>query len=314
MELVGRTFYFAWEVGLMSWLQAALSSPVINIISFLSFFGEEMLFILIIGAFYWGIDKQMGKRLGLYVLAGETWNSMIKNISCRRRPYMDHDSIEIKRVVTPGADPMDIAAQGYSFPSGHSTGAVTMYGGLARELKKKWMTVIAVVLPLLVGFSRVVVGAHYPTDVLIGWLLGLATVLVVSFLFSRIRNELVIYGILLAVSIPGVFYCHSEDYFTSLGMMIGLMAGSLLDTHVGKFENTRSVVFIVLRVIGGLLIYLGLNSLLKLPFSKAFLSGGTTAAMLVRTGRYAVIVFLLFGVYPMLFAPVERKLSALKKS
>jgi membrane-associated phospholipid phosphatase len=48
---------------------------------------------------------------------------MAKNIALRRRPYFDHESIHILRVVEPEADIYDIAAQGYSFPSGHSTNA-----------------------------------------------------------------------------------------------------------------------------------------------------------------------------------------------
>ena len=139
MELAGKTFFFPWEVALESGLQANLSDGVIRFFSFLSFFGEETLLIVIIGFFYWWYDKSIGRSVGLSVLMGETWNSMVKNVFRRRRPYMDHDSIEIKRVVTPGADPMDIAAQGYSFPSGHAVGSTTAYVSLARELKKKWI-------------------------------------------------------------------------------------------------------------------------------------------------------------------------------
>ena len=51
----------------------------------------------------------------------------------------------------------------------------------------------------------------------------------------------------------------------------------------------------------GVKVYLALNTLLKLPFSKAFLSSGTTAALLVRCARYTVVAFVDFGVYPMLF-------------
>ena len=52
--------------------------------------------------------------------------------------------------------------------------------------------------------------------------------------------------------------------------------------------------------------YFVLNTVLKLPFPKAFLDSGTTAAMLVRTVRYAVILFVEFGVYPMTFPWLDR--------
>ena len=136
----------------------------ISILSFFSLFGEELLTILILGFLYWSYNKRIGKMVGLSVLAGMVWCPMIKNIVLRRRPYFDHEEIGILRVVEPEADIYDITAQGYSFPSGHSANASSLYGIIAANIKKRWMTVLAVVLPLLVGVSRVTVGAHYPTD------------------------------------------------------------------------------------------------------------------------------------------------------
>ena len=57
----------------------------------------------------------------------------------------------------------------------------------------------------------------------------------------------------------------------------------------------------MLRVLGGVAVFFGLNTLLKLPFSKEFLESGTLAAYLVRTLRYAVVIFVDMGVYPLVF-------------
>lgn len=61
----------------------------------------------------------------------------------------------------------------------------------------------------------------------------------------------------------------------------------------------------ILRVFGAILIYVVVNTLLKLPFDKQFLAGTSLAAFLVRTARYAVIMFLIMGVYPMMFPRFE---------
>ncbi len=309
MELTGNTFFFQWEVALEAWLQANLGSAGTKLLSFFSAFGEEIVLILLLGVLYWWYDKEVGKRVGLTALAGMVWNAEIKNIFIRRRPYMDHKEISLLRKITPEADEMDIAAQGFSFPSGHSTNAVTVYGSLGLALNKKWMTVLAVALPLLVGFSRVVVGAHYPTDVLVGWLLGVLAMAAVDFLSRKMKNEAVLFGIILATALPGLLYCRSEDYFTAMGLMIGFMAGHLFEVRKVHFENTRNVLFGILRVLGGFAIYFLLNKLLKMPFSAEFLDSGTTGALLVRLARYAVIAFVEFGIYPMAFAPVEGLLS-----
>jgi len=68
-----------------------------------------------------------------------------------------------------------------SFPSGHSMNAAVVYltlGSLvasviANTKLKIYVLAIAVALTIAVGFSRIYLGVHYPTDVLAGWLAGL---------------------------------------------------------------------------------------------------------------------------------------------
>ena len=306
MAATGNTLFFTWEVTLMEWLQAHIGSTGISVLSLFSMFGEELLLILIVGFVYWSHDKKMGRTMGITATMGLAWNTMIKNVVLRRRPYFDHEGIKILRVVEPEADIYDIAAQGYSFPSGHSTNAVTVFGSLAAALRKRWMTLLAILVPLLTGISRFVVGAHYPTDVLAGWLLGAFSVIIIQLLQKRVKSTQVQFVILLVTAIPGFFFCKSADYYTAMGLMIGLMGGILLDERYVHFEDTRRPICKILRLIGGLAVYFAVNSLLKLPFSKEFLSGGTTAALMVRFARYAIIAFVDFGIYPMLFRLEKR--------
>ena len=307
MALSGNTFFFSWEVSLMAWLQAHIGDTWISFMSFFSLFGEELPLILIVGFVYWSYDKKLGRKVGLIAIMGLIWNTMIKNIVMRRRPYFDHESINILRVVDSEADIYDISAQGYSFPSAHSTNAVTVFGSLAVNLRKRWFTVIAIVIPLLTGISRFVVGAHYPTDVMAGWLLGLTSVVLVQMLQKRVSDTLTLYGILLLTIVPGFFYCTSADYFTAVGLLVGFMGGTLLDDYCVHYEDTRKPLFMVTRLLGGLAVYLVLNAVLKMPFSKEFLTDGSTAALMVRCIRYAIIAFVDFGVYPMLFKFEKRK-------
>jgi membrane-associated phospholipid phosphatase len=305
---MGNTFFFSWEVTLMERLQAHISDAGISFMSFFSLFGEELPLILIVGFVYWSYDKKLGRKVGLIAIMGLIWNTMIKNIVMRRRPYFDHENINILRIVEPEADIYDISAQGFSFPSAHSTNSVTVFGSLAVNLRKRWFTVIAIIIPLLTGISRFVVGAHYPTDVMAGWLLGLTSVVLVTMLQNRVKNTLALYGILLITAIPGFFYCTSADYFTAVGLLIGFMGGTLLDDYYVHFEDTRKPLSMVARLLGGLAVYLVVNSLLKMPFSKEFLSDGSTAALMVRCARYAIVAFIDFGVYPMLFK-FDRQMS-----
>lgn len=70
------------------------------------------------------------------------------------------------------------SSSGFSWPSGHTTG-VTLTAGLAVEaahgagLPLGPVLAVAVPVPVVIGWSRIYLGVHWPSDVLAGWLLGL---------------------------------------------------------------------------------------------------------------------------------------------
>jgi undecaprenyl-diphosphatase len=84
----------------------------------------------------------------------------LKNVLVRERPYMTHAAI-----VCAGR-PLDR----FSFPSGHTLHAVSFTVIICTALP--WAVLVLVPAALLIALSRMVLGLHYPTDVLAGGLLG----------------------------------------------------------------------------------------------------------------------------------------------
>jgi membrane-associated phospholipid phosphatase len=91
-------------------------------------------------------------------------NNLIKLLVGRARPQL--------------ADPVAVAA-GKSFPSGHSQAAIVGYAILVavflpavRHGRRAWLVVPAVIMVLLIGFSRIALGVHYLSDVIGAYLIG----------------------------------------------------------------------------------------------------------------------------------------------
>lgn len=84
----------------------------------------------------------------------------------------------LRRVRPRNAYVRSMLFQTYSFPSGHAAGSLVSYGLAAFVITAKWPEfavaawIAAVFISLMIGLSRVYLGAHYASDVIGGWLVG----------------------------------------------------------------------------------------------------------------------------------------------
>lgn len=295
-----------WEANLIEWIQTNSGSSG-GLEKFFDFFGAEsgLLIIVLIVMFCW--KKEVGQKLALIISSMNMWLTMIKSVVLRPRPYMDYpDRVKPLALLDKNSSAQDLAAQGYSFPSMHSASVPAVYFTLAKSAGKKWLWIIAGVLTVLVGISRIAAGMHYPTDVLVGWILGFAVIGVFALLDRYVHKEWQYHLILLISTLPGLFYVRTSDYYTSLGCMIGTIAAIYFERKYVNYRETRKIPAMLLRILGAVLMYFVLNTLLKLPFDKQFLAEPTLGAFLIRTARYAIIIFIIIGVYPMVFPLFER--------
>ena len=137
-----------------------------------TFFGDPTLLIgagLLLALWLWHTGRgRLGLALVLVTLTGRILGEAQKYWIARVRPDLEPHLVVVKT---------------NSFPSGHATSSMIFYLSLALALAvhSRWRVTAAagaIFLSLLIGVSRVMLGVHWPSDVIGGWAFGLLWVLV----------------------------------------------------------------------------------------------------------------------------------------
>lgn len=269
--------------------------------------GEETAFLVLALIVFWCVDK----RRGYYVMAvgfmGTILNQWLKLICRVPRPWVLDENFTILEQARE-------AAAGYSFPSGHTTSAVGTFCSIAATEKRRWLATLCVVLAVLVGFSRMYVGVHTPSDVLVG--AGLALLLVwllrPAVMGGKERSMHILLAAMVAVGIAFLLYIELYPFpadFDAHNLASGhknayTLAGSLVGVVIVYFAERKWVNFSteaawwaqILKAVLGLGLVLLVKSGLKAPLDALF--GGL---MLGRAVRYCLIVVVAGLLWPMTF-------------
>lgn len=107
-------------------------------------------------------------------------NVVLKHVVGRARPWL---TVE-------GLIPLVAEGDPNSFPSGHSCAAFAAAGVWVRTLPRRWMGAAGLVAAGLMAFSRLYVGVHFPSDVLVGVCVGLMCSLLVLLGWKRLADRL----------------------------------------------------------------------------------------------------------------------------
>ena len=161
--------FFEWEERFLLFLQDSVRGPVLDrIMQFITSLGDggflailACLVLILIPRFRkTGLTASLSLALDYLFL-----NLILKNLVARVRPY-----VLIEKLHLIAKEPSD-----YSFPSGHSGAAFAVASVLFLCMPRK-VGIPAMALAALIDFSRLYLGAHFPTDVIGGVLLGCLTV------------------------------------------------------------------------------------------------------------------------------------------
>lgn len=268
--------------------------------------GEETAFLVVALILYWCVDKRHGYYLLTVGFIGTLANQFMKLRFRVPRPWVIDENFTILEQARE-------AASGYSFPSGHTQSAVGTFGVIASISRRKWVRIIAIVIAVLVPFSRMYIGVHTPLDVLV------AAALAVLLIFAL---RPVVYGnegkhmpsLLCIMTVAALgFMCFIYLYpfpadvdvhnlnsgiknaHTLLGALLGLIVVYYADVKKLHFDTQAVWWAQLLKIIGGLALVLIVKSGLKEPINIIF---GESVG---RSVRYFLVVLTAGVLWPMTF-------------
>ena len=204
----------------LTWVEDIRSHFLSIFFDTISLAGYPTFLILFIsfGYFYWSPSRF--SRVAMMLFISGLINAFLKDFFQDARP-----AIELM------LDPK--VGTSYGWPSGHSQIAVTLWGLLAYELKNKWATVGAIIIIILIAFSRMYLGVHDLGDVFAGLIIGGIILLiwhyaVINDLHKSLSKSSWLILILVFQLILYIFYPSHEDHELSiwfLGVMTGWFIG-----------------------------------------------------------------------------------------
>ena len=175
------------DTQILLWIQDTLRQPALNpFMKFLTSLGDSgsiWIFLALFCLFFHKTRKGAKAMLIALLLSFLVNNLILKRLFGRIRPYDVIEGLTIL-IHKPGE---------FSFPSGHTASSFGAATAFYLNMNKKWGAV-AICLAAAIGFTRMYVGVHYPTDVLGGMVSGIFTGIlsswIVNYNWERKKNHI----------------------------------------------------------------------------------------------------------------------------
>ena len=291
-----------------------IRSPFLDtVFGLITRFGEEMILIVVFCALYWCINKRAAYVMGVVFFMSSLVVQGMKIIFRVPRPW----------VVDPTFEPVGGAvrmATGYAFPSGHTQNAAALLGSLGAQTKAWWFRIACFTLAVLVAFSRMYLGVHFLSDVIVSLIVTFAILFVALKIVAReeicVKRELAISGVIVLVGIAVLVYSavlyHADGVTTyaqlrdatrAAGAAIGFAIGMFVERVYIRFSvKTKNLGFQFVKFaigIAGTLIFMeGIGAVNRLIHEGWEVNHGIGLA--VDVIRYFLVVAWITLLYPLI--------------
>ena len=171
-----------FDLPILNWIAANLWCPFLDaVMPVITVLGDAGIFWIAIAVvlLFFPKTRKIGLGMGAALIMGLLiCNCMLKPLTARIRPYdyqLEHFGVTIKLLIE--------AQHDFSFPSGHTI--ASFEAATALLLGNKKLGIPAMILAVLIAFSRLYLYVHYPTDVLTSIVLGIGIAILGTFLVKK---------------------------------------------------------------------------------------------------------------------------------
>ena len=307
------TEFLAWNMDLLRTV-AAMRTPLLDAFNALiTHIGDETVFMIVLMFVFWCVDKKRGYYLMMVGFTGTLLNQFLKLLLRIPRPWVLDPEFEI-------VESARSRAAGYSFPSGHTQNAVGIFGGIAGTSRHRGVKLACIIIAVLVPFSRLYLGVHTPFDVTAAAAAAVALLFLFDPVYRRIEEKpRFTAGIFLCMILCALLFRRyaqtqqllavsqglpEEDLANFAGAvknaccMLGASAGALvvylLERKYIKFETAAVWWAQLLKLAGGLVLVVGVKSVLKAPLYALMGADGDAV-------RYGVMILTAGVLWPLTF-------------
>ena len=318
-----------------------LSNPIFDLyFGVVTTLGDTLPVIVVLVLLYYTINKDFMSRMIYLVILSNLLNRITKIFFHNPRPHLYNSEFQVTTDVL--GKQTTWGAGGYSFPSGHSQTHGTIWGYLFPKIRNIYLFIFGSVLLISIPLSRSYLGVHWPSDIIVGTLVGICTAMVYMKLDTQYGTQigkwsdvkkisvgilasfgLVLIGLVsffmgtilpfygpISLNDPNVWI--NLDIGTYPGLFAGIAIGQVLEKKFVKFNtdemNKKKTSFrVIIGIVSVVVLYLGAKVIDNI--AETVQNDIMWITQVTNYTSYFIMAIFLAFCIPLLFDKIEKRLN-----